>query len=137
MPNKSAKTSSQEIMDFLKVHQIPKPNQTAEYLSSIWETEKKVNLFRAHGVENIKKLQYCAWNGFISKNIYYKHIYFPFNLWKITNLLVLTSFIETDELSTLNGFRRLKEYMANYILWGFSKETKHIIIHFYRLLFIF
>ena len=43
MPNKSVKTSCQEIMDFLKVHQVPKPNQTAEYLSSIWEIEKKVN----------------------------------------------------------------------------------------------
>ena len=97
----------------------------------------KIFLFQAHGGENIKKLQYCARNGFISKNIYYKLISFSFNLWKITHLLVLTCFIETDEPSTMNGLHRLKEYMANYILWGFSKVTKHIVIHFYRLLFIF
>ena len=41
MPNKSAKTSFKEIVDFLKVHQVPKPNQTAEWFKFNMRDRKK------------------------------------------------------------------------------------------------
>ena len=41
MPNKSAKTYFQEIVDFLKVHQVPKPNQTPEWFKFNMRDRKK------------------------------------------------------------------------------------------------
>ena len=41
MPNKSAKTSFQGIVDFLKVHPVPKPNQTAEWFKFNMRDRKK------------------------------------------------------------------------------------------------
>ena len=41
VPNKSAKTSFQGIVDFLKVHQVPKPNQTAEWFKFNMRDRKK------------------------------------------------------------------------------------------------
>ena len=41
MPNKSAKTSFKELVDLLKDHQVPKPNQIAEWFKFNMRDSKK------------------------------------------------------------------------------------------------